>query len=67
MASELPFRIVRRILESHGWTLQRISGSHHIFAKEGEPRLINLPVHAGKVKPGYVARIKRDFGIDLRG
>ncbi|HYF15394.1 MAG TPA: type II toxin-antitoxin system HicA family toxin [Phycisphaerales bacterium] len=66
MPSEVRFAEVRRKLESHGWTLQRISGSHHVFIKKSEPRLITLPVHAGKVKPGYISRIKRDFGIDLR-
>jgi len=24
-----------RMLESHGWSLQRINGSHHIYAKVG--------------------------------
>jgi len=26
-----------RMLESNGWTLQRINGSHHICAKAGSP------------------------------
>jgi predicted RNA binding protein YcfA (HicA-like mRNA interferase family) len=44
MPSEVAFRDVRRKLEEHGWTLDRISGSHHVFRKEGE-RPISIPVH----------------------
>src|SRR5439155_21000150 len=44
MASERRFADVRRQLEEHGWRLVRISGSHHIFAKEGR-RPLSIRVH----------------------
>jgi predicted RNA binding protein YcfA (HicA-like mRNA interferase family) len=65
MASDVRFADIRRMLERHGWELVRISGSHHIFAKDGEVRLISLPVHRGKVKHAYVRRLARDFGIEV--
>ncbi|HYG64854.1 MAG TPA: type II toxin-antitoxin system HicA family toxin [Thermoanaerobaculia bacterium] len=34
-----------RILERNGWRLQRVSGSHHVYAKEGNPARISLPIH----------------------
>lgn len=34
-----------RVLEKHGWELKRISGSHHIYAKAGNPARISLPIH----------------------
>jgi len=37
-----------KLLESRGWTLKRVSGSHHIFAKEGRRERIVVPVHANK-------------------
>ena len=37
-----------KLLESHGWKLKRISGSHHIFVKEGQKERIVIPVHANK-------------------
>ncbi|MCC5840447.1 MAG: type II toxin-antitoxin system HicA family toxin [Opitutales bacterium] len=37
-----------KLLESRGWELKRISGSHHIFCKEGKPERIVVPVHANK-------------------
>lgn len=34
-----------RLLEKHGWELKRIKGSHHIYAKSGNPARISLPIH----------------------
>ena len=53
-----PFSTIRRLLESHGWRLTRIRGSHHVFTKTGELP-ISIPVHHGKVKTGYVKRIEK--------
>ena len=35
-----------RLLESHGWSLQRVNGSHHIYAKAGSPVRISVPIHS---------------------
>ena len=37
------------ILETRGWRLRRISGSHHIYAKTGIPARISVPVHGGEI------------------
>jgi predicted RNA binding protein YcfA (HicA-like mRNA interferase family) len=37
-----------RLLERHGWELQRVSGSHRIFAKSGSVARISVPVHGSK-------------------
>ncbi len=58
MATPESFTKVRRLLESQGWTLARISGSHHIFTKPGELP-ISIPVHRGKVKTVYVRKIEK--------
>jgi predicted RNA binding protein YcfA (HicA-like mRNA interferase family) len=34
-----------RLLEKHGWELKRVTGSHHIYAKSGNPARISVPVH----------------------
>jgi predicted RNA binding protein YcfA (HicA-like mRNA interferase family) len=57
MPSEVPFRDLRRYLESHNYTLSRISGSHHIFTKPGSLP-ISIPVHKNKVKHVYVRKAK---------
>lgn len=37
-----------RVLERHGWTLQRIRGSHHIYAHPGRPEIVTVPVHGNR-------------------
>lgn len=34
-----------KLLKKRGWELKRISGSHHIYAKFGNPARISVPVH----------------------
>jgi predicted RNA binding protein YcfA (HicA-like mRNA interferase family) len=49
-----------------GWVLQRIQGSHHIYSKAGERKIISIPVHGNRdLKPGLANRIARDAGIEL--
>ena len=34
-----------RVLETNGWELKRINGSHHIYAKTGNTVRVSVPVH----------------------
>jgi predicted RNA binding protein YcfA (HicA-like mRNA interferase family) len=34
-----------RILESRGWVLVRVNGSHHVYMKAGNSARISLPIH----------------------
>ena len=55
-----------RLLEAKGWVLQRIKGSHHIYSKLGERKIISIPVHGNKdLKPGLANRIARDAAVEL--
>ena len=38
-----------RLLESRGWRLKRINGSHHIYTKEGTVARISVPMHGNRV------------------
>lgn len=58
MAGEQRFNEVKKKLESKGYALTRISGSHHIFTKKGALP-ISIPVHRGKVKSHYVKEIEK--------
>lgn len=62
MPSEVRYSEVKRLLESHGWVLNRINGSHHVFTKPAG-RSFSIPVHHGKVKFPYVREIKKHLGI----
>jgi len=37
-----------RILSNKGWELKRVSGSHHIFIKDGVIARISVPVHKNR-------------------
>jgi predicted RNA binding protein YcfA (HicA-like mRNA interferase family) len=63
MPSDVRFAEVQRLLESYGYQLKRISGSHHIFGKPDE-RPVSIPVHQGKVKHVYVRKILKAFEGD---
>jgi predicted RNA binding protein YcfA (HicA-like mRNA interferase family) len=53
-----------RLLEENGWRRERIKGSHFIYAKTGERKVIFVPVHASQdLKPGLASRIARDARI----
>jgi predicted RNA binding protein YcfA (HicA-like mRNA interferase family) len=55
---------LRRRLEQAGWTLKRIRGSHRIFVKAGEGKIISLPIHDNQqVKPGLATRIAKDADL----
>jgi predicted RNA binding protein YcfA (HicA-like mRNA interferase family) len=43
---------------------KRIKGSHHIFGKPGEWKIIAVPVHGNEmIKPGLATRIAKDAKI----
>jgi len=53
-----------RKLERAGWTLKRVRGSHHIYAKTGEKKILSVPVHGHQtVKPGLATRLGKDANI----
>lgn len=37
-----------RLLESRGWQLVRINGSHHVYMKPDNPARISLPIHGNE-------------------
>jgi predicted RNA binding protein YcfA (HicA-like mRNA interferase family) len=37
-----------KILEAKGWTLARVTGSHHIFIISGRNTRVSVPVHGNK-------------------
>lgn len=53
-----------RLLELNGWRFQRISGSHHIYTKSGERKVLSVPVHGNRdLKPGLATRLARDANL----
>lgn len=53
-----------RLLESYDWTLQRINGSHYIYAKAGTPVRISVPVHGNEsLKIGLQRHLMKLAGL----
>ena len=53
-----------RLLESRGWYLVRVNGSHHIYSHPPTGRRTTVPVHGNSdLKPGTQRSIMRDAGL----
>ncbi|MHC5764708.1 MAG: type II toxin-antitoxin system HicA family toxin [Nostoc sp.] len=53
-----------KILERQGWELKRITGSHHIYVKEGIDVILSVPVHSNRDLPiGTLKSIMKDTGL----
>lgn len=57
MAATVPFSKVLKLLESHGWTLQRIVPPYRMFTK-GDELPILIPVEGKRVSSIYVDKIE---------
>ncbi|HJT28057.1 MAG TPA: type II toxin-antitoxin system HicA family toxin [Pyrinomonadaceae bacterium] len=49
------FRDVRTLLIQHGFQLERVTGSHHIFSRADAT--FAIPVQANRVKSAYVRQV----------
>ncbi|UPJ56414.1 type II toxin-antitoxin system HicA family toxin [Bradyrhizobium sp. 192] len=49
-----------RIVERHGWSLLRVSGSHHIYGKAGNIVRLSIPIHGSKpLKAGLLRHLMK--------
>lgn len=37
-----------KIVEKKGWTLRKVTGSHHIYTKSGVNKILSIPVHKNR-------------------
>lgn len=58
-------RELARLVERRGWTLLRVSGSHHIYGKAGGIVRLSIPVHGNKaLKTGLLRHLLKMAEID---
>lgn len=56
-----------RLLYLHGWQLQRIRGSHHIYIYPDKTIILTVPVHANQdLKIGTLSKLLKDAGLTER-
>ena len=54
-----------KIIERHSWVLKRVTGSHHIYTKEGVDRILSIPVHGSRDLPtGLLRKLLKDAGLN---
>lgn len=63
MGKQVTSRDAIKEIETKGWVLHRINGSHHSFKKDGEPMLITIPHPSRHLSPGLVRDIERKAGV----
>ncbi len=55
-----------KLVESKGWTLLRINGSHHIYAKPGVSVRLSIPIHGStKLKAGLQRHLMKLAGLSI--
>ena len=53
-----------KFLHLHGWQLQRIRGSHHIYTHPDKTEILTVPVHANQdLKIGTLSKLLKDAGL----
>jgi predicted RNA binding protein YcfA (HicA-like mRNA interferase family) len=56
---------ITKILESEGWKVKRINGSHQIMDKNG--KIVPVPIHGTIVlAKGLVNKIEKQTGVKLQ-
>jgi predicted RNA binding protein YcfA (HicA-like mRNA interferase family) len=56
-----------RLLHLHGWQLQRIRGSHHIYTHPDKTEILTIPVHANQyLKIGTLSKLLKEAGLTER-
>ncbi len=49
-----------RLVERRGWSLLRISGSHHIYGKPGSIVRLSIPIHGSRpLKTGLLRHLAK--------
>jgi len=56
-----------RLLERHGWRVERIEGSHHIMTRPGREETLSVPVHGNRsLKIGLIKGILKAAGVEVQ-
>lgn len=52
-----------KLLENHGWVLQRVKGSHHQFKHPHSSLVVTVPHPKKDLKLGTLRQIMKDAGL----
>jgi predicted RNA binding protein YcfA (HicA-like mRNA interferase family) len=53
-----------KVVERRGWELKRVTGSHHIYTRQGSEVILSILVHGNRDLPtGTLKGIMKDAGL----
>lgn len=53
-----------KLVQTRGWTLLRIHGSHYVYGKPGNPKRLVIPVHGNQpLKRGLQTALMKMAGL----
>jgi len=54
------------MVESKGWSLVRVNGSHHVYSKPGVNVRLSIPIHgSSKLKLGLQRHLMKLAGLSI--
>ena len=59
-----PKKVINILLEN-GWIEKRIRGSHHMFVKEGEEKIVTVSISKNPIPIGTLKNIERQANIQF--
>lgn len=59
-----PKKVIKILLEN-GWIEKRIRGSHHMFVKEGEEKIVTVSISKNPIPIGTLKNIERQANIQF--
>jgi len=62
----MTFRKLKKVLESNGWKVIRIVGSHYQFGKEDNSNTITVPYHHKDISMFILNNLEKQTGLSLR-
>ena len=57
---------VMKILIDNGWTEKRIRGSHHIFIKPNEEKMVTISTSKNPIPIGTIKNIEKQSNIEFK-
>lgn len=64
------FADLTRLVQACGFELERLRGSHHMYAHRNAPMILNLQSVRGQAKPYQVRQVARtiaEYGLTIEG
>lgn len=62
MKKYLPKKVIK-ILQKNGWKEKRVRGSHHIFSKDNEEKIVTISISKNPIPIGTIKNIEKQSNI----